>query len=77
VSDVLHVVVDHEACELNAICMGIAPEVFEVGEDDRLLVLVRALTPDQEADVRDAAASCPHRAITVRCEPSDRDADGA
>jgi ferredoxin len=62
----LGAVVDHEACGLNAICMGIAPEVFEVGEDDRLHVLVDALAPGQEADARDAAASCPNRAIAVR-----------
>jgi ferredoxin len=65
-SDALHVVVDHEACGLNAICMGIAPEVFEVGEDERLHVLVDGLAPGQEADAHDAAASCPNRAITVR-----------
>ena len=64
-TDPVRVVVDHELCGLNAICMGIAPEVFEVGQDDRLHVLTDRPTPGQEADVRDAAASCPNRAITV------------
>ena len=33
------VVVDFDLCESNAICMGIAPEVFEVRDDDFLYVL--------------------------------------
>ena len=33
------VVVDFDVCESNAICMGIAPEVFEVRDDDFLYVL--------------------------------------
>ena len=33
------VVVDFDLCEANAVCMGIAPEVFEVADDDVLHVL--------------------------------------
>ena len=33
------VVVDFDVCESNAICMGIAPEVFEVRDDDFLYIL--------------------------------------
>ena len=35
----MRVVVDFDRCESNAICMGIAPEVFEVRSDDFLYVL--------------------------------------
>ena len=35
----MKVVVDFDLCESNAVCMGIAPEVFEVREDDFLYVL--------------------------------------
>ena len=35
----MKVVVDFDLCESNAICMGIAPEVFEVREDDFLYIL--------------------------------------
>ena len=39
------VVVDFDRCESNAVCMGIAPEVFEVRDDDFLYVLQE--TPDE------------------------------
>ena len=35
----MRVVVDYDLCESNAVCMGIAPEVFEVRDDDFLYVL--------------------------------------
>ena len=30
----MRVVVDFDLCESNALCMGLAPEVFEVRDDD-------------------------------------------
>ena len=35
----MRIVVDFDLCESNAVCMGIAPEVFEVRDDDFLYVL--------------------------------------
>jgi ferredoxin len=35
----MRVVVDDELCESNALCMGVAPEVFELRDDDLLYVL--------------------------------------
>ena len=35
----MRVVVDYDLCESNAICMQIAPDVFEVRDDDFLYVL--------------------------------------
>ena len=35
----MRVVVDFDLCESNALCMGLAPEVFEVRDDDLLYVL--------------------------------------
>jgi ferredoxin len=32
----MRVLVNWNLCESNALCMGVAPEVFEVGEDDEL-----------------------------------------
>jgi ferredoxin len=36
----MRVVVDFEVCESNAVCMAIAPEVFEVRDDDFLYILM-------------------------------------
>jgi ferredoxin len=34
------IVVDHDLCEANAVCVMVAPDVFQVDEDDKLHLLV-------------------------------------
>ncbi len=60
------VVVDLDVCESNAICMGIAPEVFEVGEDDDMLhVLQEEPSDDLRPKVEQAVRQCPKQAISI------------
>ena len=35
----MRVVVDYDKCESNAVCMTVAPEVFEVRDDNFLYIL--------------------------------------
>ncbi|HWM59809.1 MAG TPA: ferredoxin [Pseudonocardia sp.] len=62
----MKIVVDFDRCESNAICMGIAPEVFEVREDNFLYILdenpPEALRPRME----EAVAACPRAAIALQ-----------
>jgi ferredoxin len=59
------VVVDFDKCESNALCMGVAPEVFEVRDDDFLYVL-QEQPPDELRDkCNEAARVCPKQAITI------------
>ena len=62
----MRVVVDWDLCESNALCMASAPEVFELQDDDTLLILQE--TPDESlrAKVETAVRTCPKRAITLR-----------
>ncbi len=57
--------VDFGLCEANAICMGIIPEVFQVDEQDYLHVLSDEVTPENEAQIRDAVRQCPRQAISI------------
>jgi ferredoxin len=59
------VVVDFDLCESNAICMGVAPEVFEVRDDDFLYVLQEEPGDDQREKVDEAVRRCPKQAIAV------------
>ena len=61
----MRVVVDFDLCESNAVCMGIAPEVFEVRDDDFLYVLQEE--PDEELRplVEAAVQRCPKQAISI------------
>ncbi|MEM9561869.1 MAG: ferredoxin [Actinomycetota bacterium] len=61
----MKVVVDFDLCESNAVCMNIAPEVFEVRDDDFLYVLAETPEPDLHEKVREAAERCPKQAITL------------
>ncbi len=59
------VVVDFDLCESNAVCMAIAPEVFEVREDDCLYVLVDEPPDGLRSKVDEAVLRCPKQAISV------------
>jgi ferredoxin len=61
----MRIVVDFDVCEANALCMGIAPDVFEVDDNDYLNVLATEPEAHLHAAVREAARACPKRAITV------------
>lgn len=61
----MKVVVDFDLCESNAVCMAIAPEVFEVRDDDFLYILNENPGPELEENVREAAERCPKQAIKL------------
>ena len=62
------VVVDFDRCESNAVCMGIAPEVFEVRDDNFLYILQENPPDDLRAKVEDAVQQCPKQAISIADE---------
>jgi ferredoxin len=61
----MKVVVNYDLCESNAVCMGIAPEVFEVRDDDFLYVLQENPPEELREKVAEAARRCPKQAITI------------
>ncbi len=61
----MKVVVDFDLCESNAVCMAIAPEVFEVRDDDFLYILNENPGQELAEKVREAAERCPKQAIAV------------
>jgi ferredoxin len=64
----MRVVVDFDLCESNAVCMGIAPEVFEVRDDDFLYILDETPPEELRAKVEEAVRRCPKAAITLADE---------
>lgn len=61
----MRVEVDYDQCESNALCMGAAPEVFEVRDDDFLYLLIEEPAEELHGRVRQAERMCPKGAITV------------
>lgn len=61
----MKVVVNFDLCESNAVCMGIAPEVFEVRDDDFLYVLNENPPEELREKLMEAVRTCPKNAISV------------
>lgn len=61
----MRVSVDLDRCEAHGVCTGIAPDVFELDDDDVLHVLLPTPPPERHDAVRDAAMRCPKQAITL------------
>jgi len=58
--------VDYGRCEGHAVCVGLAPNVFEIGDDDEQVRIIND-TPDDadQSNVILAAKRCPMVAIKV------------
>ena len=56
---------DFDLCESNAICVGLAPDVFEVDDDDYLQILDDEVTDENRARIEQAVASCPKAALSI------------
>lgn len=61
----MRIKVDFDLCESNALCEAMAPEVFELDDDDYLVMKAEETTPDNVEDVKRAVAACPRAAITL------------
>ncbi len=61
----MKIVVDFDKCESNAVCMGIAPEVFEVRDDDFLYILQEEPDESLRPKMEEAVRMCPKLAISI------------
>jgi ferredoxin len=61
----MKITVDFDLCESNGLCEAVAPEVFELDDDDFLQLRTEETTPENLGDVERAVASCPRAAISL------------
>lgn len=61
----MRVTVDRDLCEANAVCAGLAPEVFDVDDDDHLHILMGEVPGEHARQVREAVRSCPKTALSL------------
>lgn len=59
----MKVEVDLNLCEANAICVGLAPKVFQLDDDDVLHIIVDEVPEELEKRVRMAIDRCPKAAL--------------
>jgi ferredoxin len=67
--DAVRLIVDRDPCEGNAVCMGIAPDIFELDDEDYAVVKTGPIPADREHLAEQAIAEHP-RAIAQRLAPT-------
>ena len=68
-AEVVHVSVDFDKCAGLGLCEAVAPDVFEVGADGYLTLLVSTTDGGRRRELEQAAEACPNQAITVHAAP--------
>ena len=61
----MKIVVDRSACEGNSLCVAEAPDVFDMDDNNNLVVLKEVVDDSLEEDVAAAIAACPKRALSI------------
>jgi ferredoxin len=59
----MRVDVDHDRCEGNAVCVGIAPDLFDLDDDDYAVMKVDEIPAGQIGLAEQAVAECPRAAL--------------
>ena len=57
--------VDFDLCESNALCEALAPDHFQIDDNDYLQVIDETVTDENQALIEQAVASCPKSAISI------------
>jgi ferredoxin len=61
----MKIVVDRHACEGNARCSDVAPEIFEVRDDDKAFVKLENPPANLTEKLKLAVKLCPRQAISI------------
>ena len=59
----MRVEVDRDRCEGNAVCVGIAPDLFDLDDEDYAVMKVDTIPSDQEDLAEQSVAECPRAAL--------------
>lgn len=62
----MKVVIDQDLCEGNLRCMNVAPDVFQVGDDDKAHLLIAEPGEQYREKVERAIRVCPRQAISIQ-----------
>lgn len=57
--------VDRTLCEANAVCVGLAPDVFELDDDEQLVILLPDPPAERVERVQMAVSRCPKNALRI------------
>jgi len=61
----MEITVDRDLCEANAVCCGLAPTVFELDDDENLVIKVPHPSDEVRPQVQKAIERCPKNALEL------------
>ena len=61
----LKIIVDYDLCEANAVCMQVAPEIFEVDDEDNLNLHMEEVPEKLRPKAEEAVRLCPRQALRL------------
>lgn len=61
----MQITVDTDLCEANAVCCGLAPDVFELDDDEMLVIKMPEPPADHVERVTLAVSRCPKNALQI------------
>jgi ferredoxin len=61
----MRIKVDTDRCTGHGVCESIADDIFEVGDDGMVHLLVEEVGEPRRSDVDEAIAECPTQALSV------------
>ena len=59
----MQLTVNRDLCEANAVCCGLAPDIFELDADEQLVIKMPVPGPDDIDRVQKAVERCPRNAL--------------
>lgn len=62
----MEISVDRLLCEANAVCVGFAPDVFELDDDEELVIQAPNPSGEQVERVSLAVTACPKNALLMK-----------
>jgi ferredoxin len=61
----MKVVVDRTKCSSIGLCEATAPDIFEIGADGSLTILIDDISEDRRTDLEQACENCPTQALSI------------
>jgi ferredoxin len=61
----MEIKVDRTLCEANGVCVGLAPDIFDLDDDEQLVILQPDPPADQVERVSLAVSRCPKNALQM------------
>lgn len=61
----MKIVVDRSKCSSIGLCEAVAPDIFEIGPDGALRILIEDIGADRRRDLEQACENCPTQALSI------------